>query len=251
MRFLNTWTYRLLNHIHYSWQRSGIYKNSIKLLHTGEIIENNELLVKPEYRQDHGKLNSWERYNQSKLEWGDRSADGDWSEPDPYDRRNGHYQSPFRTYGKGSTADDRDRHHAHWVERPHYSNWSYYPNEGKGEKSEDTPRRQADSTSENSTAEHAAAQEQPQEQGSRGTHGATADNTASTEAPQPKPMPRMSKVVSTASGSAIVPADLPDDDEVDAEIEAAKQASIQQWKLSLKPHMQRIDDIQDTDSPTT
>eukprot|EP00971_Amphidinium_carterae_P018136 357655-Amphidinium_carterae.1 len=69
-------------------------KNSIKLLHTGKIVENNELLVKPEYRQDHGKLNSWERYNQSKMIWGDRSADGDWSEPDPYDRRNWNYSIP-------------------------------------------------------------------------------------------------------------------------------------------------------------
>eukprot|EP00971_Amphidinium_carterae_P044624 877696-Amphidinium_carterae.1 len=37
-------------------------KNNIKLLHTGRLVENNELEKKPEFRQDHGKLNSWERY---------------------------------------------------------------------------------------------------------------------------------------------------------------------------------------------
>eukprot|EP00971_Amphidinium_carterae_P322314 6406125-Amphidinium_carterae.1 len=78
-------------------------KNNIKLLHTGRLVENNELEKKPEYRQDHGKLNSWERYKESKMVWGDRSADGDWTDPDPYERRNWGYQSPFKT---GSAAAD-------------------------------------------------------------------------------------------------------------------------------------------------
>eukprot|EP00971_Amphidinium_carterae_P000210 4503-Amphidinium_carterae.1 len=42
-------------------------KNCIKLLHTGQIIENRELEKKPEYRQDHGRLNSHERYRESKM----------------------------------------------------------------------------------------------------------------------------------------------------------------------------------------
>eukprot|EP00971_Amphidinium_carterae_P094421 1869257-Amphidinium_carterae.1 len=68
--------------------------------------------------------------------WGDRSAGGDWDEPDNYERRNWGYQSPFKT---GSAAADADYYSAGWVERPHYSNWSYFPNEGKGEKSEEAP----------------------------------------------------------------------------------------------------------------
>eukprot|EP00971_Amphidinium_carterae_P183875 3650334-Amphidinium_carterae.1 len=67
-------------------------------------------------------------------------------------------------------------------------------------------------------------------------------------------MPRMTRVVPTEGGSALVPASdqqLPDDEEVDAEIEAAKQASLHQWGQSLKPHVHRIGSILDTDSPTT
>eukprot|EP00971_Amphidinium_carterae_P320842 6377706-Amphidinium_carterae.1 len=71
-------------------------------------------------------------------------------------------------------------------------------------------------------------------------------------------MPRMTRVIPTEGGSALVPADqlrsylqLPEDADVDAEIEAAKQASLQQWELSLKPHLKRVGTILDTDSPTT
>eukprot|EP00971_Amphidinium_carterae_P044859 882084-Amphidinium_carterae.1 len=71
-------------------------------------------------------------------------------------------------------------------------------------------------------------------------------------------MPRMTRVIPTESGSALVPADqfrsymqLPEDADVDAEIEAARQASIQEWEESLKPHLQRVGTILDTDSPTT
>eukprot|EP00971_Amphidinium_carterae_P243916 4843728-Amphidinium_carterae.1 len=70
----------------------------------------------------------------------------------------------------------------------------------------------------------------------------------------------MTRVVPTEGGSALVPASdqqLPDDDvyaymsDVAAEIEAAKQASLQEWGQSLKPHLHRIGSILDTDSPTT
>eukprot|EP00971_Amphidinium_carterae_P349230 6490911-Amphidinium_carterae.2 len=222
-------------------------KNGIKLLHTGEVIENNELLRKAEYCQDHGKLNSRERYFQSKLEWGDRTAGGDWSETDTYDRRNWSsqpYQSPFRSHGKGYTSDDQ--YNRKWVDRPHYGNWSYYPNEGKGKTGEATTRHQADPTDGDSTADPTAARDPPQGQESRGTHTATAPDTAVTDAPQAKPMPRMTRVIPTAGGSALLPAAALDDGDIGAEIEAAKQASLQQW-----PHMERIGTILDTDSPTT
>eukprot|EP00971_Amphidinium_carterae_P331552 6465191-Amphidinium_carterae.2 len=78
---------------------------------------------------------------------------------------------------------------------------------GKGEKSEDTTRRQADSAAEDSTAEYTAAREQPQEQESRGTHTATAVDTAATDVPQAKPRPCMTRVVPTAGGSSLLPAD--------------------------------------------
>eukprot|EP00971_Amphidinium_carterae_P115460 2286730-Amphidinium_carterae.1 len=52
------------------------------------IIENEKIAKRPEYRTDHGKKNSFQRYQDEKMCWGDRSADGDWADPDPYDRRN-------------------------------------------------------------------------------------------------------------------------------------------------------------------
>eukprot|EP00971_Amphidinium_carterae_P309228 6144909-Amphidinium_carterae.2 len=140
-------------------------QDSIKLRHTGEIRENRDL--RSGYRTDHGKLNSWERYQQSKMEWGDRSADGDWADPDPRDLRywpSQPYQSPFGGKGKRNTAGDG--YGGEWIERPHYSNWTYRPNEkgdGKGEKGEDTARDPADPTD-----EHAA--DQPPRQEARGSH---------------------------------------------------------------------------------
>eukprot|EP00971_Amphidinium_carterae_P323805 6435326-Amphidinium_carterae.1 len=62
-------------------------------------IENRDLYSAR--RADHGKMNSWARYQESKMEWGDRSAGGDGDQPDPQDRRywaSQPYQSPF---GKG------------------------------------------------------------------------------------------------------------------------------------------------------
>eukprot|EP00971_Amphidinium_carterae_P091188 1804804-Amphidinium_carterae.1 len=66
-------------------------------------------------------MNSYQRYQDEKMRWGDRSADGDWADPDPYDRRyrSDTYQSPFKT---GSTAADSEYYSSNWVERPHYSN---------------------------------------------------------------------------------------------------------------------------------
>eukprot|EP00971_Amphidinium_carterae_P047740 940160-Amphidinium_carterae.1 len=63
-------------------------RNAIKLLNTGRLIENEEIAKRPEYRTDHGKKNSFQRYQDEKMCWGDRSIDGDWADPDPYDRRN-------------------------------------------------------------------------------------------------------------------------------------------------------------------
>eukprot|EP00971_Amphidinium_carterae_P309227 6144909-Amphidinium_carterae.1 len=59
-------------------------------------------------------------------------------------------------------------------------------------------------------------------------------------------MPRMTRVVPTAGGSAILPAEALEDADIYAEIEAAKQASLQQL-----PYMVRVNTILDTDSPAT
>eukprot|EP00971_Amphidinium_carterae_P321943 6399796-Amphidinium_carterae.2 len=220
--------------------------DSIKLKHSGDVIENRELLLRSEYRTDHGKLNSWERYRQSKMEWGRRSADGDWAEPDPRDRRYWTfppYQSPFGGKGKGNTAGDG--YGGEWVERPHYSNWTYRPNEGKdgkGQKGKNTASDQMEATGDPTADSSSPAHNPPPRQAAHGAHS----DTAATEAPQPKPMPRMTRVVPTAGGSAILPAEALEDDDIDAEIEAAKQASLQQL-----PYMVRVNTILDTDSPTT
>eukprot|EP00971_Amphidinium_carterae_P199966 3968854-Amphidinium_carterae.2 len=229
------------------------HRNQIKLLHTGKLIDNPELEKRPEYRQDHGKLNSYDRYNESKMCWGDRSAGGDWSEPDPNERRNWSYKSPFKPE---STAADSEYYSANWVDRPHYSNWSYYPNEGKGGRSEANTRPTDDSTAEDPTplwqtmctTGTTAATGPPQVEESQKTNVSTTEK----EVPQAKPMPRMNRVVATGIGSAIVPATDPSDDEdIEAEIEAARKASLRQFEQSLKPHVLRVSTILDTDSPTT
>eukprot|EP00971_Amphidinium_carterae_P351669 6492221-Amphidinium_carterae.1 len=171
-----------------------------------------------------------------------KSSPGDWAEPDPRDRRywtSPPYQSPFGGKGKGNTAGDG--YGGEWVERPHYSNWTYRPNEGKdgkGQKGKNTASDHVDATGDPAADSSSAHNPPPPRQEVRGAH----TDTAATDAPQPKPMPCMTRVVPTAEGSAILPAEALEDEDIDAEIEAAKQASLQQLPVNT---------ILDTDSPTT
>eukprot|EP00971_Amphidinium_carterae_P336964 6473576-Amphidinium_carterae.1 len=92
-------------------------------------------------------MNSWARYQESKMEWGDRSAGGDWLLQRVITIR------LMRSIPVAS-------HRREWAARPHYSNLTYRPNDpkgdGKGKKSgkdDDTAREPTDPATEHAATD--------------------------------------------------------------------------------------------------
>eukprot|EP00971_Amphidinium_carterae_P306421 6089306-Amphidinium_carterae.2 len=216
--------------------------DAIRLCHIGTVTENKNLYSA--HRTDHGKMNSWARNMESKMEWGDRSTGGNWEQPDFHDRRywgSSPYRSPFKN-AEHNTAWNNDAkcESGKLVARPRYSNLTYRPNDPKGDGKGDKGERTADTASLLSdSAAAAASTEPPPRQEARGIHTerSTAPDTAVV---QSKSMPTIRRTRVVAKPGAF------DEEEENAEIEAAIQASTQ-----ALPYVERVNTILESDSPTT